>query len=271
MQIKDIPEVKKFKFPTYEVVTPHTHKSFLMRSLTVNQESILKESSVSSVKAASIVNQILFECIENKEEPYNTIEGFEKNLTMVDRVALMFGLLVATYGEDQDMIFTCPDCRKEIKIKGNLPMNSNVKLYEGDENLLDKTVQIELPVSKEKAELKIPSLYDEKAFLLTKNISKEISSKVNEYIIIKKLMLPSTVIGEDGVKKDTIMVVDNLLEIYSHICKLPARDRKAIYAQWMEIFGGYGITIEIPITCPDCGRETTFQVNVVEELFRQLS
>lgn len=271
MPIKDLPAIKQFTFPQFEVITPHTGHSFLVRSMTVSQESVLKESAVSPTKALSIVNQTIFECIENKEAPFNSLDGFEKNLSMVDRVALMYGLIIATYGETQKMNLTCPACDKSFEINANLTANTEVKLYQGKENFIDKTVQIELPASKYKVVLKVPTLYDEKTFSLAKGVSKELMNKIDDYLIIKQLIVPAIETLDNGEKVEKEMVINNILEIYTTICKLPARDRRFIYESWNDIFGGYGVNVSIPTICPDCGRETKIQLNVVEELFRQLA
>ena len=268
---RDLPAMKKFDFPKYEVITPHTKHSFLIRSMTVNQENVLKESSVSASRALSIVNQTLFDCIEDKEAPFNTLEGFEQNLTMVDRTALIYGLIIATYGETQKLSYTCPNCGNRIEVEVNIPENTTVSMYEGNEPIITRRDVIELPVSKYKVVLGVPTLKDEKIFSLSKGVSKEVMNKVDDYLIVKKLIVPGTETSATGTELTQEYSIDNIFDIYTTVCQLPARDRKAIYNTWSENFGDYGVKVNIPIVCTACRTENESRMNVVEELFRQLS
>lgn len=269
--VKDLPTMKKFEFPVYEVVTPHTNHSFTIRSMTVDQESVIKESSVSPVKLDTIISQTIFDCIENKEPPFNTLEGFEKNLTYRDREALIFGLIVASYGETQKYSYKCPNCDKEFDVDINLGENTDVKIYNGGEDLINKEVTIDLPVSKYKAVVKLPSLFESKALYNIKGVDKSVIDKMSEYNIVKKLIVPGYEIDTaTGNKIEKEYVIDKLIEIYSTIRKLPAKDRKAIQNAVVDMYGKYKLTIEVPTVCPSCGHEFTTSLDVTQELFRNL-
>ena len=138
MQVKDLPTMKKFTFPVYEVVTPVTGRHFFVRAMTVAQESSIRESSVSDTKRLDIISRVLFECIEDKQPPFDTFEGFEKNLAHEDRAALMFGLAVSTYGDKQEYNLKCPKCGADIKGSFSLPEIVDLTMYDGDEDLLKK-------------------------------------------------------------------------------------------------------------------------------------
>lgn len=269
--VKDLPTMKKFEFPVYEVVTPHTNHSFTVRSMTVDQESVIKESSVSPVKLDTIISQTIFDCIEDKKAPFNTLEGFEKNLTYRDREALIFGLIVASYGETQKYTYKCPNCEKEFEVEINLAENADVNIYDGGEDLINKEVTIDLPVSKYKAVVKLPSLFESKALYNVKGIDKTVIDKMSEYNIVKKLIVPGFEVDKaTGEKIEKNYVVDKLIEIYSTIKKLPARDRKAIQNAVVDMYGKYKLAINIPTTCPNCGHEFETSLDVTQELFRNL-
>ena len=127
--VRDLPTMKSVHFPVFEVITPVTGVSFEVRGLTVAQESALYESAVSQQKYISMINQTLFECIENKVAPYDTLEGFEKNLTESDRYALMYGVLVSTYGDEIETTVVCRNCGKENKMKIKLSEYMTIEQY----------------------------------------------------------------------------------------------------------------------------------------------
>ena len=262
--------MKKFTFPVYEVVTPVTNKHFFMRAMTVAQESLIRESLVSDAKRLNIINQVIFDCIEDKTPPFTTVEGFEKNITNEDRMALIFGLTVATYGERQEYNVKCPTCNAEVKGMFVLPEIVELNMYEGDEDLLSKEVTIELPVSKYKAVLKIPTLYDEKILMLTKGISREVLTKMGNYLMVKKLLIPGVENSAKGESVEKEYVVDKVVEIYSTINNLPANDLKFIFKKWNELFGKYNITLKYQLICPTCGEEITNYIDPLREFFRAM-
>ena len=263
--------MKKFTFPVFEVVTPHTNHSFTVRSMTVDQESVIKESSVSPVKFDTIVSQTIFDCIENKEPPFTTLEGFEKNLTGRDREALIFGLVIASYGETQKYSYKCPNCGKEFEVEINLAENADVKIYDGNEDLVNKEITIDLPVSKYQAIVKLPSLWESKNIYNIKGVDKSLLDKMSEFNIVKKMIIPGTEVDKDtGEVKERNYVVDKLLDIYNTIKGLPARDRKAIQNSVIDLYGKYGVNVNVPTVCPSCGHEFETRLDVVQELFRLL-
>ena len=268
MQVKDLPTMKKFTFPVYEVVTPVTNKHFLVRAMTVAQESLIRESSTSDSKRLQLLYQVLFDCIENKEPPFTTMEGFLKNLTINDLDALLFGVIVSTYGESQDYSVKCPRCENEIKGKFILPEIIDITAYDGNEDLLLKEVEIELPISKYKAILKVPTLYDERMLNMNKGVSKDVISKMGEYLIVKKLIIPGVETTKTGEAIEKEYVVDKAIEIYTTFNNLPAADAKFVRKQWEELFGKYRIKLEVPIHCGNCDNEFKNPINLLLEFFR---
>ena len=192
-QLKDMPTFQNIEFPVWEVVTPHTGHSVSMRSLTVAQEEVLKTSATTPVKTLAIINQIIYECMQEKgTKPFDTLENFERNITMADREALIYGLIIASYGETQDFSITCPACGKNYEIKNaSLTENVEIKLYNNNESMIEKKVTITLPVSKYNAVLKMPTLYDERLFASSKGVGSDVLRKADDYIIVKSLDIPA--------------------------------------------------------------------------------
>ena len=270
--VRDLPTMKSVHFPVFEVITPVTGVSFNMRGLTVAQESALRDSLVSLPKRLAMINQTLFECAEDKRPPYDTLEGFERNLTSGDRSALIYGMFVTTHGEEQTYKFRCPRCGKEFDMKLRLSDFIKIKSYEGNENLLEKEVTVVLPVSGYKAVLRMPTLYDERQANLVRNVDKDIVDKMSSYIIVKKLIVPGK--EKDPATGETIeseYVIDKTVEIYSTITKLPFSDNKVMFQTWKDNFGKYDVEVEVENTCPDCGNEFKNQLSLYDEFFRLCS
>jgi len=281
-QAKDLPKFEDFQFPTFEVVTPHSKLHLTVRSLTVAQEERLRESALTAAKATALLNQTVFECITDKEPPIDTLINFERNISIVDREALLYGILVASYGEEQEFNITCSTCSYNYTVKENITENVDIKLYDGRENLIEKTVEVELPISKYKAILCLPTLKDEREFANSKGISQDILRRADSYIIMKELHIPQKQTqakqqpADGETEKPTptnnddkkYLVVKNVFEIYSYMRSLPSRDKVAIRKAWNDAFGDYGISLLVRGTCPNCGRSEENPVSLIAELFR---
>lgn len=270
--VRDLPTMKSVHFPVFEVITPVTGVSFNMRGLTVAQESALRDSLVSLPKRLAMINQTLFECAEDKRPPYDTLEGFERNLTSGDRSALIYGMFVTTHGEEQKYKFKCPRCGKEFELTLRLSDYVKINAYKGNENLLEKEVTVTLPVSGYKAVLRMPTLWDERQANMVRNVDKDIVEKMSSYIIVKKLIVPGTTIDPATKEKvESEYVIDKTVEIYSTINTLPFSDNKKMFQTWKDNFGKYDVEVEVNNTCPDCGNEFKNPLSLYDEFFRLCS
>lgn len=268
--MRDLPTMVPIKFPVFEVITPVAGYGVSVRGMTVAQESVVRESSTTSAKMDSITNQIIFECIENKVPPYDTLEGFEKSFSVIDKIALCYGILVTSYGDTQKFMLQCPNCGKSHEAEVVLSNHVKITNYDGDDNLLQKEITVELPVSGYKAVIKIPTLFDRRVLNLTKGVTDEVISKMEKYLIVKRLIIPGTEIAPDGSTITKEYTVDKLMEIYSTMSNLPTLDNKVIFDAWNDNFDKYGIVVEIPEVCPSCGYDYNASVSIMMELFRNI-
>lgn len=266
-QLRDIPKFEDIQFPTYEVITPHSGLSLTVRSLSVSQEERLKESSLTPARATALLNQIIYECITEKNPPIDNLFNFEKNISLVDREAIVYGILIASYGEEHEFNITCSSCGHVYEIKENITENVEIKPYTGNENLITKYVEVELPVSKYKAVLCLPTLHDEREFASSKGVSQEILRKADSYIIVKELHALKKSESDDD-KEKKYLIIKNVFEIYSFMRNMPARDKIAIRKAWNEAYGDYGLRLKVRGVCPNCGRPEEFPVSLMAELFR---
>ncbi len=263
----DLPKINEFELPKWLVITPHTKHNVSMKSLLVQQEETLKSSALSTVKMLELINKIVYDCIDERKAPFDNIENFMKNITMADRETLIFGLVVASYGEEQDFNVTCNACSKTFTEKSNLVQNLEINLYNGKEPMLKKDVDVVLPVSKATAVLRMPTLWDEYIFANSKGISQEVIRKADDYLVVKALKLPAK--DSKDPEKNTTVIMDNVFDIYAQMRSMPARDRKTIYKAWTENFGEYGTKVLIPTLCPHCGNRGEMNVSMISEMFRQ--
>lgn len=266
MLSKDIPTIQTFELPKWEVITPHTQHSLLVKSLLVQQEEALKSSSLSTTKMLELINKTIFDCIDNKKAPFDSIDSFMKNLTLVDREALIYGLVISSYGEEQEFNITCSVCSKTFTQKANLTQNTDVNLYEGKEPLLKKEIKITLPVSKYEVTLQMPTLWDEYVFANSRGVSPEVLRKADDYLIVKQLDIPA--VNNKEPEKLQTLHINNIFEIYSYMRNLPARDRRIIYDSWKDTYGEYGIKVIVSTQCPHCGNRSEMFINMISELFR---
>jgi hypothetical protein len=191
------------------------------------------------------------------------------NLTLVDRQALLFGLLVSTYGEDQKFNVSCNRCGESMEVAANITNNMEITLYSGTENILNMKPVIHLPVSGYDAVLSAPTILDETQFAASKGVKPEVLKKADDYLIIKEIHADAEQVDpKTGEKTTKKIVIDGTFEIYAMFQKLPARDRKVVTNAWTEHFGNYGVFAKISSKCGNCGSETETYINFLGEIFR---
>jgi len=263
---KDMPQFQAFELPKWEVLTPHTLQKISMKSLLVQQEEALKTSAISTTKMLELINKIIFDCMDTHEAPFDTMENFMKSLTLADREALIYGLVVASYGEEQDFNVTCSVCSKTFTEKANLTQNVDIKIYQDKGAIIQKKVDVELPISKAIATLQMPTLWDEYIFANSKGVSPDVLRKADDYLTVKTLKILAK--DEKEPEKTKYLIIDNVFEIYAYMRTMSARDRKTIYKEWNTVFGDCGVRVHIPTLCPHCGNRGEMFINMVNELFR---
>lgn len=251
------------KYPEYEVITPQTHFSFNVRSLTVQEEEKFKGSFLSPAKITEHLNKCLYDSITKKPEEIKTYDDFLKKLTMKDRDALMYGLYHITYEEVRNYDVRCSSCRKEYPVTVEASSTFNNNPYPG-EKVLEKEVEAELPVTKNViAVIGQPSLKDEMVAFKTLGAQPNANSDIITETLIIKRFEETPEEGKTTVYEDRGDVVDAYLS-------LPARDKRKIYKEYRESFGKYGIELKMKSYCAHCGAEDIIDIDLVENFFRMV-
>lgn len=125
----------KFKLPHYTVVTPQTGQTFDVRSMTVAEVNEAKTSLVTPNKAHSVVNDILFSCLQNKPNHITDPISFKKYVTTQDREALLYGLYHITFGDNREFQVSCSNCGNEQLVKIALSKAFSMNAYPKSESV----------------------------------------------------------------------------------------------------------------------------------------
>ena len=252
------------KYPEYEVITPQTNKSYTLRSLNVQEEEKLKGSLVTPQKIAEHLNICLFESLVQKPEGIKDLDAFLKNVTLKDRDALLYGLYHVTYEEIRNYELKCASCNNTFPVTVKASSTFNYKAFPG-KDVIKSRAKVKLPASQGvTVVVKQPTLFDELSNM--KSLGSRPGSTmelITETLIIDSFEQNIEEKVEPTIFKDRVDVIDAYLT-------LPARDKRAIYKQYEESFGQYGIELKMQSHCPQCGDEEVYDIDLVENFFRSL-
>lgn len=254
---------QQHQFPEYEVITPHTHESFTVRTLTVQEEEKLKGSYISPLKITELLNQCIYNVITNKPKHIDSFESFLKNLTIRDREALLFGVHHISYEEIRNYDVPClnPSCQKMNSVTVNASDIFDVVPYP-EEGILQKRVDKYLPVfNKLRVTLKQPTMHDEIYGL--RNLGARPGATNDQIISI----LPIVGIYEEDDNGEILQSFEDKEDILDAYKSLPSRDKKYINQQYSEEFGQYGITLRMKMICQYCGEERIANIDIIENFF----
>lgn len=249
---------KNIEYPEYEVICPHTHNSFTVKTLTVQKEQRLKGSLVTPIKITEHLNRILWECVVQKPEHIKTYEDFLTKLTLKDRDALLYGLYHISYEEIRNYMVNCVSCNKEFPVTIKASSTFNFNPYPHDD-ILTKVIKVPL--------VKTPSVF---VYLKQPTLSEEMNSMKNmsadgELISVT---LPIHKFVQESEGGDDVLVYSDRGDVLDAYLTLPPLDKKLIFKQYTENFGDYGISLKCKTFCPGCGHEDVINIDLVEQFFR---
>ncbi len=125
------------KYPVYSVITPQTGCQYDVRALNVSEVDKIKHSMVTSVKANDILNKTIWEAIESKPDNIRGYNDFLRNVTTIDREALLYGIYITTFDDKRDLQLECrnPDCAKTSRIAVLMSKMFKMNPYPGSEGV----------------------------------------------------------------------------------------------------------------------------------------
>jgi len=251
------------KYPEYEVITPQTHLTFLVRSINVAEEERMKGSFLSPQKITEHLNKIIFESLAEKPKHIKLYEDFKQALTIKDRDALLFGLYHISYEEIRNYDITCSSCQNKYPITTKASDTLTTNAYP-HKDILSKVVEVPLPLSKGvTAFIKQPSLAEEAETLQRQAVLSPNIELLTQAMVITKFE------QEIENSKDSA-VYSEREDIVSAFQTLPARDKRAINDAYIEAFGKYQIELKINVGCPSCGNSEVVNIDLVENFFRMV-
>jgi hypothetical protein len=257
--------------PVYEVITPQTKKSFSVRTMTVADEERLKASSLLPNKLSEHLNKCIFDTIVDKPKDM-TYEDFLKQLTILDRDALLYALYHITYDEERIYTVVCSNCGNQQNVKIEASKTFDINMYPEDD-VLEKRVTVPLPILKGYAAvIKQPTLADElfayNNILPRPDIKTDIL--INTMIIDKILEIGKTrkTATEDGSTENVFLSTrEDIVDAY---LKLPAKDKKAIHKAYYENFGQFCVNLRMKVVCPKCNNEDISAIDLLAQFFRMV-
>ena len=251
------------KYPEYEVITPHTNKSFHVRSLNVQEEERLKGSLLTPAKINDHLNKCIFEAISKKPKEIINYDSFLKNTTLKDRDALLYGLYHITYEEIRNYDVKCGVCKKDYPVTVKASSTFNYNSYP-DNDILTREIKVPLKVTDGVfAIIKQPTLFDE--MITYANFGPSAANNMDiltETLIIKRFE-QLTDSGEN-------IVYDNREDVIDAYKSLPSKDKREIYSSYRDNFGQYGIILKMKTNCIHCGTESVIDIDLVENFFRMV-
>jgi hypothetical protein len=252
------------QYPEYEVITPQTHLSFTVRTLSVSDEERLKGSLMTPAKVTEHLNKCIYETLVKKPESIKEFKDFLKLVTLKDRDTLLYGLYHITYEDIRNYDVRCKNCKKDFAVTVSAAETFNFNPYPADD-ILTKRIKVDLPKSiGVSAYIKQPTLEDE-----TDSIKRMSSRPGTSMDIITETLIIEKFEQDTDASKEPIVVSErqDIVEAYR---KLPAKDKRVIYEKFNEEFGKFGTELKMQVFCQHCGTEDIVSIDLVENFFRMV-
>lgn len=141
---------------------------------------------------------------------------------------------------------------------------SNIKQCE--ESILERTIDLELPISKVHVIIRQPTIKDEEDLMAEiPFVNKKDSDLIHETLVIKQFEEYAK-----GSKIPTQIVSDRGDILYGYQT-LPPMDKIKIFDTYQEQFGQYGIELKSSYICDSCGEKNEMEVDIVSQFFRMVA
>jgi len=251
--------------PTYEVITPQTKQSFLLKSLTVADEEKMKASLMNEKKILQHLNKCLYDSIAEKPESF-TLDEFLSTVTLKDREALLYGLYHITYEEIRNYTIVCGQCGNNQDVTVNASDTFSISLYEGEEKeILEKKIKKQLKIlDRVQAVIRQPTLKDENEAMKKFTFQNYSTELIAETLIIDHFIWDKA----DELKEPEI--IDDRDDIIRAYSSLPPKDKKLINDTYFDNFGKYKISLKMQNTCGKCGNMEVIDIDLVDNFFRAM-
>jgi len=251
---------QNIEYPEYEVITPHTHYSFTVKTLNVMKEQKLKSSLITPMKITEHLNRIIWECTVLRPDEIKSYDDFMTKLTLKDRDALLYGLYHISYEEIRNYMINCISCSKEFPVTVKASSTFNFNPYPSDD-ILTKVIKLPLPKTKGVfAYIRQPTLIDEVNAFKTLSADGELIS----------ITLPIQKFTQETEGGDDTLVFSERVDVLDAYMTLSPLDKSSIFNKYAETFGNYGIELKCQTICQYCGHSDIVNIDLVEQFFRMV-
>ena len=154
-------EFQTVVYKKQSVILPQLGKTLNVRGLTVGEKMRIQASSVTPSEIQPTINSICWELIEEKNQ-YKSYDEFTKGITLVDREAILFGILQASSNDEKEISASCEGCQQDSTLKVSLSSMLQMEMYPYTEAIINqyKIVKTEQPEVDEEMEQVINSIED---------------------------------------------------------------------------------------------------------------
>lgn len=210
--------------------TQELYTEVQVREITGNEEDMLASQQIPSpVK----ISQLLAGCVTRigtVTDP-GLIAGMVQNLTVGDRVFLIFSIRRVTLGDELPVREKCPECKTTTLFMVDLGEDLSPRAMKDP---MKRVYDVELPSGKE-ARFRVSTGLDEANLSKLTKRQKHKADALSQALLMRLEML--------GGEKPTLKMVKSL----------GMGDRNYLRAQFQEVEGG--VDTELELECPSCGHE----------------
>ena len=212
-------------------VTRELVKEVELREITGHEEDMLASKQVPS---HAKITQLLAGCVTRigaVTDP-GLIAGIVQNLTVGDRVYLIFSIRRVTLGDELPVREKCPECKTTTLFMVDLGEDLQPKPMKDP---MKRVFDVTLPKSGIEARFRVSTGTDEANLAKLNKRSKHKADALSQALLMRLEML--------GGEKPTLKMVKSL----------GMGDRNFLRSQYQEVEGGVDTTLELE--CPSCGHE----------------
>ena len=145
-------------------------------------------------------------------------------------------------------------------------MNEEVEKPKEDvTSILNKKIEVTLPISKVVATIRQPTIMDEEEIIsMVPFAQKKYSESLNETLVIEKF--------EEYVdkSKSPIQVVTEREDILIGYNSLPPQDKQKLFDEFQKHFGQYGIELKTNYICNKCDFDNSLDLDIIVQFFRMV-
>jgi len=210
--------------------TQELHTEVQVQEITGNEEDMLASQQVPS---ALKISNLLAGCVVRigTETDKGLISGMVQNLTVGDRVFLVFAIRRVTLGDELPVREKCPECKTTTLFMVDLAEDLTSRpMKDPTKRIFDVTLPSGTP-----ARFRVSTGHDEAALAKLVKRQKHKSDALSQSLLMRLEML--------GDEKPTLKMVKSL----------GMRDRNFLRDQFQEVEGGVDTALELE--CPSCGHE----------------